>query len=170
MKNALSLLLVTALLFTGCQMFNPIAPIVQLGIRWYDGEAQKYYNTDQVTLYNATKAALAELNLPIAEESHEDNIYYLKVDAGDRFKIKVVGVREEIAKLSIRVNTMGDKEYAELIYRHVDSQTAVKQFASLEALNAAMESTERPKPFKKLRHRLEERDRMKERLEERRKV
>jgi hypothetical protein len=38
---------------------------------------------------------------------------------------------------------MGDQAYAELIYRHVDEQPGVLQFASLVELNEAIEKRPR---------------------------
>lgn len=124
--------------FAGCGL-NPIAPIIQLGLRWHDGEAQKYYATEQTKIYEATKATLAEFKFPILEEKIKDNIIYLKAGDDDRFRIKITEVRENVTKLSIRINVMGDKAYAEMIYRHVDKYPDVEQFASVTSLNDAME-------------------------------
>lgn len=139
------LLLITVLCATmaGCSMLIPISPIIQLGVFWMDREAQKYYNTDQEALYVAIRNALNELEFPITEVDQEDEIWVIMADTDDRFRIKLNPVRHNVTKVSILVNTLGDKPYAEMIYRHIDSQEGIVQFVSLEELNTAID--ERPR-------------------------
>lgn len=146
MKKWLTLVLMLVVFsgVVGCPYLAPIGPIVQLGVMWVEGEAHKYYNTDQLTIYGATKTALAELDLAITEEYTEGDTIYVKAGDKDRFKIKIHAVRENTTKLSIRVDFMGDKPYAEMLYRHVDAQKDVVQFVSVEELNTAMEDSPRP--------------------------
>lgn len=135
----LSPVLVGVLLITGCEIFNPIGPIIQIGVMWINGEANKYYNTEQTPIIRAVKDVLDELDMPIQKEEENGAVYYIQAgDKGsDRFKIKVTAVRHNVTKLSIRVNTMGDKPYAEMIYRHVDRQPGIITFVTVEALNKA---------------------------------
>lgn len=139
------LLLSVVLVATGCGLFNPIGPILQIGIAWIEGEAHKYYNTEHSVLIQATKDALKELEFPIQEESDNDNVYRIVAgdEGSDRFKIKVTNVRHNVTKLSIRVNIMGDKPYAEMIYRHVDKRPGVKTFISVAKLNEAVSGPKR---------------------------
>lgn len=129
--------------FSGCALVNPIGPITQLGIMWYEGEAHKYYATPQEKIHSAVKVVLAKFTLPIKEETINGETVYIKAGDDDRFKIKISSVRQNVTKLSIRVNIMGDKPYAEMIYRHVDQQQGVEQFASLVELNTAVEKQQR---------------------------
>ena len=128
------------LLTTGCDLFNPIGPIIQIGVMWMNGEAHKYYNTEHEPLIKATKDVLNDLKMPIQSEELDGNVYYIVAgDKGeDRFKIKVTSVKENVTKLSIRVNIMGDRPYAEMIYRHVDEIPGIRQFASVAELNEAV--------------------------------
>lgn len=142
MRNAIAVTILGILLLTslnGCEL-NPLDPIGKIGIMWYKGEAHKYYNTDQDSLIKATKTTLDELEFPIQEISEEGNVYYMKAgdEGSDRFKVKITAIRHNVAKLSIRVNIMGDKPYAELIYRSVDKQPGVGQFTSVAKLNKAV--------------------------------
>lgn len=131
-------------LLVGCDSpINPIGPIIQLGIYWLDGEAHKYYNTDHLIIRKATLDTLKELDIPVIRETEYDDYYYILAGDDDRFKIKIRSVRAKITKLSIRVNTFGDKPFAELIYRHLDKQQGVEQFTSLPELNTAMEHRRR---------------------------
>jgi len=127
----------------GCAYFAPIGPIVSLGILWANGEASKYYASDVGVIHVAIKNVLEEFKIPILEEKTEDDIIYLKAGDDDRFKIKIVPVREKITKLMIRINTMGDKSYTEFLFRHVDKQKDVEQFASLKELNENMSKRSR---------------------------
>lgn len=133
------------LLTTGCDLFNPIGPIIQIGVIWMNGDVHKYYNTEHEPLIKATKDVLDDLKMPIKSEELDGNVYYIV--AGDegkyRFKIKVTSVRENVTKLSIRVNFVGDRPYAEMIYRHVDEIPGIRQFASVAALNDAVNKRDR---------------------------
>lgn len=133
----------TLVLVLGCQYLAPIGPIMQLGVMWMNGEAHKYYNTDQETIAVAMREVLKKLDLPIVSEEEDGEILHIRAGDKDRFKIKLNAVRERTTKVSIRVNTMGDKEYAEMIYRHLDSKAGVVQFMSLKELNTAMERRRR---------------------------
>ena len=126
------------MLFSGCQYFNPIGPIISIGVYWVQGEAHKYYNTDYATTEKALINALAELKIPIRKQNPGSSKTVITAGDGDRFSIKIIQVKPEITKISIRVNIFGDHPFAELIYRHVDSQPGIKQFANLETLNRKM--------------------------------
>jgi len=130
---------------TGCGI-NPVVPLIQLGVFWMNREAQKYYNTPQEDLYKATRTALDELEFPVTDVSQDGEITVIKADANDRFRIKLNPVRHNVTKVSILVNTLGDKPYAEMIYRHIDSQEGVIQFVTLEELNTAIEDRPRDQP------------------------
>lgn len=143
---------------TGCQFINPITPIIQLGIFWLEGEAHKYYNTPQDEIEVAVKSALKELEFSIVEEGPEEDYYWIKATDNSRvvqlesgelvastFKIKVREVKHNITKLSIRVNTFGDRPYAEMIYRHVDDYDNVIQFTTVRELNKAYKTRSRPR-------------------------
>lgn len=134
------LILVLCLLFVvGCQYVNPVMPIMQIGVFYVQGEAHKYYNTDQETLKTAVLVALKELDIPVAEQQQYEDYYYILAGDKNAYKIKIRPVRQKITKLSIRVDTFGDKPFTELIYRHVDKQPHVEQFTTVYELNNAMD-------------------------------
>lgn len=163
---AFALFLGTAAM-SGCEMFNPIGPLIQLGIYWKEGEAHKYYQTDHDTLYRSTLAALKDLDIPVNGEERDGNTVYIraggkvavsqqggalgtdpvtvKLQSDDRFKIKVIKVNEKVSKLSIRVNTFGDKPFAELVYRNIDARPGIKVFQSTVELNDAVDNPRRLK-------------------------
>lgn len=121
----------------GCQFLAPISMIASVGVYWVEGEAHKYYNTEQDTIVRALKETLEELKIPVTKESSDEKRVYITAGGGseDRFSITVLKVKPEITKLSIRVNTFGDKPFAEMVYRHVDAKQGVKTFHSVEHLN-----------------------------------
>lgn len=133
----LPFVMLVAAITPACQILTPISMIATVGVYWIEGEAHKYYNTDQTVIVRALKETLAELKIPIRKESSDDNHIYIKAGDGndDRFSITVLRVKPEITKLSIRVNIMGDHPFAEMIYRHVDAKQGVKTFQSVEVLN-----------------------------------
>ena len=138
-RRSLLALLLSVVVTVGCGPFNPIAPIglmLQIGVYWLEGEAHKYYNADQATVHQATKNVLNELGFPISKDYVDsDTIHMVAGDQGkDKFKIKIRNVRYNITELSIRINTFGDKPYAELIYRNVDKQAGIKVFHSVRQL------------------------------------
>ena len=132
-----------ALTLAGCEMIGIVGPIVNIGVFWMNREAHKYYNTDMDKMEVSVRAVLDELEMPIEEEYMDGQIKVFKCDVNDRFRISLNPVRNNVTKLSILVNTLGDKPYAEMIYRHVDNQDGVIQFVSVEELNTALE--ERPR-------------------------
>jgi hypothetical protein len=148
MFKKFSVILFLAVAMIGCDIINPISPIIQLGIFWIEGEAHKYYNTDQATMVKSVKTTLKDLEFTILEERPIDDYYWIKASDGSgsesHFKIKIREVKHNITKLSIRVNTFGDHPYVELIYRHVDKQPGVEQFVSIEGLNTAYQERGRP--------------------------
>lgn len=137
------------LLLVGCQYISPIGPAIQLGIYWAEGEAHKYYNTDQESTLLAVRASLEELEIPIVEEDVKEGVIFIRAGgkssstderrrferrSDDRFKIKIIKVKSHTSKVSIRANVFGDKSYCEMIYRHIDKQSGIKQVVNIEDL------------------------------------
>lgn len=133
------------LLFVGCEIIAPISGIVSVGVFWMNREAHKYYNTEFDDMERSVKSALIELEMPIEEEYYSGDTLILKCDVNDRFKISLNPVRENVTKVSILVDLLGDKPYAEMIYRHIDGQDGVVQFATVEELNCTMDESPRKK-------------------------
>lgn len=122
------ILFLVLLTISGCQVAPFMAPIVTGVVMWKDGEAHKYYNEAIDPMSRSTKMALKELNLPISKDELVKNGHHMVAGNKDRFKITILEVRPHITKISIRVNFMGDKPYADLIYKSVDSFTDTVDF------------------------------------------
>lgn len=133
-------LLLGLLFFAGCDftgiglVAGGAGVIFDMYIMWKEGEATKYYNYDVSAVYRATKHAAETLNLKLISDdnnSKESNGYYLKaldVNNKDKFKIKIVPAAKNSSKLCVRINFMGDKPYAELLYKTVDDQLNTIEF------------------------------------------
>lgn len=113
----------------GCDFVSPfVSPIVSGVIYWKQGEAFKYYEFDVDTTYRATKRAVGDMELPITVDETTDGGYRIVADSNDRFKILVERAENNITVVRIRVNTFGDKPYAELIYEKVDINLGVIEY------------------------------------------
>lgn len=132
-KLVLILCLFSFFSIQGCGGIDPITPIVSGILMWVEGEAHKYYHNDSGTVYRAVKRACHELDYDIStntppDSSEGEQSYYLVAGGEDRFKINIRQVEGNITKLSVRVNFMGDKPYAELLYKKVDEQLNTIEF------------------------------------------
>ena len=124
-------LLVILLLITGCQAVNPFSlasPIITGIIKWQEGEATKYYDGNLETVYKSVILTLKEMNLSINKNELSNNGYYILAGKNNQFKIKIKEEQPNIIKVSIRVNFMGDKPLAELVYKHIDKNLDIIEF------------------------------------------
>lgn len=108
-------------LLSGCAAAGMIAgPIITGYITWKNGEATKYYEYKTTVIDRSIKKALKELDLKVEKEVPSNNNFTISAGNNDRFKIRINEIEPNITRLSIRINFMGDKPYAELIYKKVD--------------------------------------------------
>ena len=106
-----------------------LGPIINGIIVWKEGEAHKYYGYDSDVVYRAAKRALNEMNFPIErDDPPKDNHFYLIGGKNNTLKITVLNVDPNVSKLSVRINFMGNKPYAELFYKKVDEQLNIIKF------------------------------------------
>lgn len=130
MKKLLILLCLFNIFLAGCAAAPfVLTPVVTGVVMWSEGEAHKYYNEEVGTIYRSTKKSLRELDLKITEEKATGNGgYYLVAGDKDRFTINIRQVKPHISEVSIRINFMGDKPYAELVYTQIDLNTNTIEF------------------------------------------
>lgn len=136
----LALVFVLCLGLVGCEFLAPIGPMISIGIFWMNREAHKYYATPMSTMETSVRTVLTELKMTVDEEYKDGDVLHFKVREDSKFHIKLNPVRDNVTKVSILVDTLGDKPYAEMIYRHIDAQPNVEQFATVEELQTAMET------------------------------
>jgi hypothetical protein len=107
----------------------PLPDPIQYYLMWKEGEAHKYYNEEVGTMHRAAKLALADLNHHITkDEPYKTDGFYIVADENDRFKITLRKVEDHITEVKIRINFMGDKPYAELIYQYIDGHVNTIEF------------------------------------------
>lgn len=130
------LLLFLSLFFaSGCTVAPFVSPIVTGIVMWSGGEANKYYDADSVRTYRSTKMALRELGIPITKDEPRKDGYRIVAGDSNRFNITIKKVNPHITLVSIRVNFMGDKPFAELVYKTIDAHMDVIEFNSGRPIN-----------------------------------
>jgi len=125
----LAFIMLFNIITVGCGPELIIGPVINFFLVWKNGEAHKCYRHDTDTIYRTVKRSLKEMNIPIIEdEGKDDDGYYLIAGENNKFKIKVREVEKDISRLSVRINFMGDKPYAELFYDKVDEELSTIDF------------------------------------------
>mgnify|MGYP000694607854 CR=1 FL=1 len=112
----------------GCGITPFASPIITGVIMWHEGEAHKYYNEEAKTIYRATKSSLRELDYKIHREDARNGSYFIVAGDKDLFKIYVRQVKPHITEVKVRVNFMGNKPYAELLYKQIDLNSDTVEF------------------------------------------
>lgn len=105
-----------------------VSPIVTGVLMWKQGEARKYYKEDLRQVNRAVRLSLKELGHQISSEEQTEDGYSLVAGSDDKFKIKIVKIKQNITEVKCRINIMGDKPYAELLYAEIDAHTDVVDF------------------------------------------
>lgn len=121
MKN---LILLCLLFFVGCGT-SPLL-LVPAGINvilfWKNGVATKYYTGDKEDITEKLKTVITSFSHSIEEQNDkitsksENHIFHWEVKQVDK----------KVCKITCRIDTFGDKEYAELIFKKLDSTLGLK--------------------------------------------
>lgn len=122
-KYFLILIILTGITF-GCSPSLLIGPIVTGVTYWVQGESHRYFSENKEIIFKATKHVLEENNLKINKEYVKNNIYYINAGSYNKFRIKIESF-ENVTKLNIRINTFGDKDYAELLYQQIEEKSNI---------------------------------------------
>ena len=128
MKKIFYFLFFFTFLFSGCDPTMIVSPIVTGVIMWKDGEASKYYEENLNNTYRSVKLSLHDLDIKYEEKKSSPNSFYIVTKDAKKCKITIKFIRPNITLVSIRVDFMGDKPYAELIYKKIDKNTNVIVF------------------------------------------
>jgi len=117
---------------SGCQAMLLISPAVSLYVAWKDGLATAYYDANATTSYNAVKRSLKDLHHNISvDQKKSDKEYYIVAGDKEKFKIYITEVEGGTTRIDIRINLMGDKPQAELVYKKITSQLNVIEFRKM---------------------------------------
>lgn len=105
-----------------------MSPISTGVVFWVNGVAHKYYENQPDIVYKAVKRTLAELDQVITYDEPYGKGYKLIAGKRNRISLTISKTDENICELNIRINYVGDKEFAELIYKRIDKQLDIIQF------------------------------------------
>jgi hypothetical protein len=105
-----------------------VGPIIQAYVVWKDGEGTKYYKREGYEVYQGLKIVLHNLEQKVTQDDIKTpgNFYLLTKSSKHSFKINVVQADKGVTALKIRIDFMGDRPYAELIYKTLDEQLGIK--------------------------------------------
>lgn len=105
-----------------------ISVLVDLVLLWKDGNAKKYYTGKQANVYPKLKQVLHSMGHTIAKDSvNSKGVNIIEShSAGHRFSITVAQYDPDVVLVTCRIDFMGDKYYAELMYRQLDSMMGVR--------------------------------------------
>lgn len=105
----------------GCEPSMIIGPIVTGVTYWIQGESHRYFMENKEIVYKTAKHVFLENKLQIKSEYVKNNIYYMDIGTRNRFRVKIETV-DNFTRLSIRINTFGDKDYTELLYKQIEEK------------------------------------------------
>lgn len=129
-KQFLSLFSIIAIAISGCADIGLLVSPISTGIvYWANGEAHKYYENDTEIIYRAVKHVMDDLEQKIYYDEPHIGIKY-KIIAGNnnRFSIRIDKIDKDICRMNIRINYLGDKNFAELIYKKIDEKLNTIEF------------------------------------------
>ena len=105
----------------GCEPSMIIGPIVTGVTYWIQGESHRYFSENKEIVYKTAKHVFLENKLQIKSEYIKNNIYYMDIGTRNRFRVKIETI-DNFTRLSIRINTFGDKDYTELLYKQIEEK------------------------------------------------
>ena len=128
-------ILILMLLFpiVGCTALSVFGPLVSVGVQayvmWKDGEATAYYACDSNTAYSAVKRVLSDSHYTIERDKPDaKGSYVIIAKSHNKFKITIQKTEDYVTAIKIRIDIMGDKPYAEMIYKKLENQLNVIDF------------------------------------------
>lgn len=133
MRHLFNLFLLSAVItsMSGCSIlspFNAIQGVVDIVIYWKEGEARKYYTGEEQDVYNKMKDVCADFDQNITKDTKDrkgQHLIYTK-SKNNKFKIHIYQADPKVVCVKVRVNTMGDVEYVNLMYKKLDVYMKVK--------------------------------------------
>lgn len=137
-KRFLTFFSIIAILISGCaaDLGLIVSPITSGIVYWINGEAHKYYKNDIDTVYRSANRVLVEMEQRISyEETKPGKKYKIIAGNNNRFAIRIDKIDKDICRMNIRINYIGDKPFAELIYKEIDKQLDVLEFKDNGKIN-----------------------------------
>lgn len=101
-----------------------------IGYAYYKGLLERHYVGPVEPVYRATKTALESLKLPITHEHMEGSKAHIESRTSDGGRIRLwldpiagrIPTEPVLTRISIRIDTFGDRETSRLIFDAIDKQ------------------------------------------------
>ena len=114
-------------IFWGCSVlpFVPIVGTVYDGyVGWKGHQAVKYYAEDIATMRKAVLQSSRQLNLKTVYKSSDEKGYSLELRCREPLQIEILPFEKKVTKVMIRINLLGDKQFADFYYQMIDANLA----------------------------------------------
>jgi Protein of unknown function (DUF3568) len=127
-------LFVSIILLVGC-IALPFIPLVFSGAGaayqgytvWRGTESSKYYSCDFQNTCSATKQSVDKMGLEIVSfNSIEGKECSIETKGNNHLIINVLSVEKTVSKVMIKIEMMGDRQFAEFVYKNIDDLLVVK--------------------------------------------
>lgn len=130
MKIVISYIFLTSIILfstPGCleisAILSPVENVVKGITYWNEGEASRFYEEEPIRVFQAMKQTLEELEIPITYSARKNNTFRIVAGEKNRFDIWIMPKENsKLTKVTNRINYLGDKSFAELIYKKIDKQ------------------------------------------------
>ena len=106
-----------------------VGPAINAYVFWAQGEGHTYYKFNAKLVEKSLKRTANDLGYKIdKEESKDDKVTLHLSSTNNKFKVTVRKIEPEITKMSIRVDFLGDRPYAEMIFNSVEKNLNTIEF------------------------------------------
>ena len=127
-KNWLIFFITLVVLFQtqGCGIVSPfqaIGPVINTIAYWKNGEGHAVYNFNEDIVYRSTKRAIEKMGFSIDYEKiygKDDQNYKIIFIQENKIKVTIQRKDVNISKVNIRLNTFGDKDFGEMLFKNIE--------------------------------------------------
>lgn len=113
----------------GCATLIPIAPVVGVVYDGYTGwkehQSIKYYAADINTIHRAVILSSKQLSLKVVRKKPPvKRGHALEVKCREPLNIEILPFERRVTKVIIKINLLGDKQFAHFFYQRIDANVA----------------------------------------------
>lgn len=113
----------------GCATLVPIVPVVGTiydgYVGWKEHQSVKYYAADIVTIHRAVMLSSQQLNLKVVRKQPTvKRGHALEVKCKEPLQIEILPFERRVTKVVIKINLLGDKQFAHFFYQRIDANIA----------------------------------------------
>ncbi|MGD0022226.1 MAG: DUF3568 family protein [Smithellaceae bacterium] len=111
----------------GCTVL-PIIPVVGTVydgyVGWKGHQATKYYAEDIGTIRRAVVKSSQQLHLKIVRKPADTKGHSLELKCKEPLQIEILPFEKRVTKVMIKINLLGDKQFADFFYQRIDANIA----------------------------------------------